>query len=603
MPGNQTTAQSQYKQIKINDWTAGIVSQDYSVSKISPSVYKPVPNASPKITSSPLTYGVTGLPNGGLLLGPCVYSTDQILDSPSTNLCVVSGMLVKQGSPFPQIFFVVSGFNSGAQPQPTYDQLYQLHNNLSATLLDTVSGNNANFRFLPATFPFYALISDGTNFVEAIGINANPGPISTSNGVPGIYEYPSSTPFNFLTSTSLDRGGIAIPFGGRVWFFETGIAHPFSTNEMVGISYTDPTTDQTANNSQIGNQQTLIDYECITSFGAWGQIVSGEILLVKFTGGGVIVTGDIFSPNVTKVPAIQSTNGLFGNAPLTPIGLVYRALGNGVWAWNGGAQATKISAQISDSVWIENTGIPDVFVQYEELNFLSPFVGNYYYNMVQIGNFLMTDSGMFYDLNTNAWWRLPPYVQPGAIPNISNTPQVCKFFAQTTSEWATLPPQVNFISIWNDQIANKITQTSWTFDPGQIIDGSFPLPMTPPTDPDDTEAIIFHSFWESNPIVISDNVEVEIQEIIITMQGVGHLTVGVTNSTNSRSVTEGGGNRFLVQASNGFAKIRVTTQLITDVIRLQLGWINDVHNPTTVTPIIESIIINYRQRYPVPVAN
>lgn len=600
--GDQTTALSPAKTLVINDWTAGIVSQDYSTFLGFGFNSFPVPNTGQKVTSSINTYGVTGLPNGGLLLGPQLVATVSIGAIPNNSFPAVTGMLWKQSKASPIIYFVL-GYNDNSGH--TVQALYLLNTNATFTLQHAFTGGNATARLLSASFPFSAFMNSGSTFVECIGLNCNPGPIDTTSAVPYIYSTGSPTTGDFCSSTSTSRFGLAVPFGGRVWYFETSNTtnqtYPLQGEpEFISISYTNPTlVVNAAANLSINSAQTLVDYNNINSYGAWGELVSGEVVLVKMTGGGVIVSGDIFSPNVTRVPSVQSTNGLFGQGCITPIGLVYRSLNNGVWAWQGGEAAIKISNQLADSNWIEAAGI-STDVNFTELNALTPFTGAYFYNMVQFGNFILTDSGLFYDMTTNAWWRLPPYVTGGAINNISSQPQVCKFFAPLTSAWAAgsaFPSNSDFTSVWADTVtgSGQIKQSVWSFDTSNIN------PYTSfPTDPFNPNFTFYNCFWESNPIQFPDDPWIEIQEIDIQMTGNGTLYVGVRGS--SHDVQLGSGYPAVVNAFYS-GTVRIPVSIQTTSVNLQIAFNQNPSGDSDSAPmVIESVKVHYRERFPVAVA-
>ena len=56
--------------------------------------------------------------------------------------------------------------------------------------------------------------------------------------------------------------------------------------------------------------------------GAWGSISASELFLVRHSGGGYVISGDLNSPTVTRLPGVTSTNGIVQVAGQTPIGLV-----------------------------------------------------------------------------------------------------------------------------------------------------------------------------------------------------------------------------------------------------------------------------------------
>ena len=63
----------------------------------------------------------------------------------------------------------------------------------------------------------------------------------------------------------------------------------FSVNEQ--ICFTDP-----PNSTTYGAQNEVFVAEEPYGYGAWGSISAGELFMAKQRGGGLIVSGDIFSP-------------------------------------------------------------------------------------------------------------------------------------------------------------------------------------------------------------------------------------------------------------------------------------------------------------------
>src|SRR5208282_2542453 len=101
----------------------------------------------------------------------------------------------------------------------------------------------------------------------------------------------------------------------------------FDTNEQ--ICFTDP-----PNSAALGFQQTVLVPEEPYGYGCAGSISAGELVLIKKRGGGVVVTGDIFSPNVTDLPGVEPTGGIYGNASSGLDGFFYCSYENGAWVWN-----------------------------------------------------------------------------------------------------------------------------------------------------------------------------------------------------------------------------------------------------------------------------
>lgn len=562
MPGPQIQPQGPLQVFRIADWTAGIINQSNNGTTLR------VP--SQQVSSSFNTYGCMSIPTGGLLLGPGVRTYNNggpLASAPaSINTSTVTGIInyVDGASP---IFAVTYITNSSAHI--TYN-LYDIHaNNVFTNITKTsFSGNEP-----AATYPWSMVLYNGSflNYVglgnsqEVAGINA------TSLWAPGT----PNSPTDLLSAAT--RLGIAVPANGRVWFLETGPISEFydasgypSIN--AAISYTDPTTGASTNLT-IGTQGTIVDYNNPSNFGGWGSFGSQSTLLVKTGDGGVAIAGDIFNPTAISVPTIPGTHGMIGQACASPIGLVYRSRNNGVWAWSGGSAASKISNQLDDSIWPENQQVfPTPFV----LGYLSGNnISTYFYNAQYFRNLIFFDGGMFYDIQQNAWWRLPPF---NGKTNSSTWNHIFYNFSLTGTG-------TDFSAMAMDQTTkNETLETGFNFN---MAGGSG---ATRPTG-------FYDSQWESNPIQLTatDDV-VEVQEIHIVMMGSGTMQVGVFGIDGSNPVMEN-----VAINSSSFQRYRIVTKFQTDVIILRLGFIGTVAAAQP-TPIIESVEIKYRPVLTVPVA-
>lgn len=574
MPGNQTQSQAPLKVISINDFTAGIVNQTYNFSTTR--AFTRAPNAGTKTTFSANTYGCMGLPGGGLLFGPTVTTTVARTPTwpgttPANNSTSISGIVPgAQGGGI----VIISAIVSGSYLFAAYE--ISVTNQPVTSVLYSVAGGTSATNLTPATFPFRTVLSNGTAFGDFLIFTAES---VTATG--GSVHY-----FNTIANGTMasGRSGWAIPANGRVWYLEfvpgsPNNISPLQYEYLSLISYTDPTISTGTANLTIGTQETIVDYDDISSFGGWGSISSSETLLIKQGTGGVIISGDIFNPTISRAPAVQGTNNLFGQAALTPIGLVYRSQGNGVWAWGGGASAQKISAQLSDSLFPDNPG-----ANYQEIG-PQPTGGLGFYNVQQIRNLIFTDGGFFYNMDTSSWWRLPPYSNIGGV----GAPFGPIFYLDWTPLLITSSPNtdqiIDFSSVYmGGTNGNQLTYVNYTFDQAESV------AFTPPVNH-------YNSFLEINPIELSDHM-VEVQQIEFTIQGNGELFVSIlgvdgitpTPATVSTNVS-----------SQSFQRYRLNCSFITDVIVLQIGW--NSAGPRTATPILGSIEIKYRDTYPIATTN
>ena len=230
-----------------------------------------------------------------------------------------------------------------------------------------------------------------------------PGPWSDPDG--NVYMYPDPAAPTTYGAKALYAAGAGV--AGQVLVHQSriivlsGIDYPypagggFNTNEQ--IAFTDP-----PNSDILGFQQTVLATEQPYGYGAGGSISAGELFLVKKRGGGIVVTGDIYSPNVTILPGVTSTGGFYGAAHSGQIGFVYCSYDNGAWVWNGGSTSQKISMQLDDSFFLP----PE---------FATMLSNNYGFYVRCIADRIYFSNNWFYDLNTSSWWRYYPTKAQGGL--------------------------------------------------------------------------------------------------------------------------------------------------------------------------------------------
>ena len=179
-----------------------------------------------------------------------------------------------------------------------------------------------------------------------------------------------------------------------------------STNNEV-FNYTDP-----PNSITLGVQNETFVSEHPVGVGAWGSLDSSELFLVKNSGGAYIISGDLNNPTVTRLPTVVSTLGVMSRVGVTPIGIVYASNGRGLWTWNGGSSAQKISEQLEDDFFV-NPNLPKVTLAH------GTYSGVYDGPSVDIcawGDWIIVSNDWLYDSNLGGWWQLPPGTD--AVPHL-----------------------------------------------------------------------------------------------------------------------------------------------------------------------------------------
>lgn len=158
-----------------------------------------------------------------------------------------------------------------------------------------------------------------------------------------------------------------------------------------------------------------------TGFGAAASMNASELFLIRDTGGGAIVRGDLESPQVTDYPGIPSTNGAANIPAVTPLGMVYGTR-DGVYAWAGADQMQKLSNQIEGWFWRPSdnstrSNMPGV--SHGKFGYSPPFIyapNNWVLDTRSGGWFRLTDptdptSAVYKDYNVSATGKV--YASPG----------------------------------------------------------------------------------------------------------------------------------------------------------------------------------------------
>ena len=229
------------------------------------------------------------------------------------------------------------------------------------------------------------------------------GPPEQPAGTSQVYMYPNpATPSSFVPLRLIQgASGAQSSVAGQLYvhqsriivFSSTNYTWPigstFFTNE--NINFTDP-----PNSAVLGDQQTVLAAEEPFGYGTGGSISAGEFFIVKKRGGGIVVTGDIFSPSVTILPGVQPTGNTVGQGASTPMGFVYCSFDNGAWVWNGSNTSQKISQNLDDGFFL-----PPEFSTGMKSN-------NYGFYVNSFGDKVYFSNNWMYDTRGGGWWSYYP---------------------------------------------------------------------------------------------------------------------------------------------------------------------------------------------------
>lgn len=308
------------------------------------------------------------------------------------------------------------------------------------------------------------LTTDTTSYILL-----TPDPTDTSTSVP--YELSTAGYFDVICHQNRI---IALGTIVQNW---ANPAYSVLSNEL--FDYTDP-----PNSLSLGTQGEVFVQEHPFGNGAWGSISASELFLVKHSGGGYVIQGDLNAPTVTRLPGVTSSYGLMSRGGDTPLGFVYASSNRGLWAWNGGNTSIKVSNQLDDNFFI-NPDLPNPVYH-------GPTV-----DVRGWGDWIVVTNDWVMDTNTGGWWKLSP----------SSTGQSHLFYGvawNADSLYASVPKPSSTVAI--DVYSRGFPSTLYT--------------------------------WMSYPMRLSqgsNDRQYSIQEVVVRAQGNGTVTILLTGFEGSTS--------------------------------------------------------------------
>lgn len=221
--------------------------------------------------------------------------------------------------------------------------------------------------------------------------------------------------------------------------------HSFFSNERVrntdppnSVSLAATTTD------------SIVDPQTPNIFGAWGSLTYGELLLIKQYGGALLVEGDIYAPQITRLPGVQSTGTQMSETASCAAGLVYMT-DDGPYLWQGGSSSQRL-------------GYPAGAIQLITADGPAAGGSGITCSVVVYNNLVIFSGGAVWDSIHGNWWTLQlPYLN---IP--------LPYFGVSTSAQGTLWGIINGIGTsgrieiygWTpNQLATAQSQGSWLSQP------------------------------------------------------------------------------------------------------------------------------------------
>jgi hypothetical protein len=564
MPASdQKTRNRQY--LTINDWSKGIWDRGlYSGTNA-----RPAPLGAAQ--GNGRTFGCICLPNGGLGPLPKKVITFAVPDPDPGNYGsgpVYVGMgslgpvIVSPSSLFPDELFVgIEWITAGTGVRRfrqyrlrAFDAPYGNDNLLDVTTTSTSPATqfwgqtwtSSRMATTSGASPTTTFVDPGqavyvTEWSEAgLGglkyVNTYPNPRNPGTNVM------SSSVLSGSTAPATSRPGQVIGHQNRIVLLEDmNNVHPSTnsgaipTNEQ--ISFTDPANS----NTPIGTQKQVFVAEYPNGYGAWGSISAGELFMVKNQGGGVVVSGDIASPTVTRLPGVVSTGAgnAYYKAASTPKGLFYLTTQQGAWVWRGSDTSQKISPQLDDNFAVTTGSASTINVRGQ---------------LSEWADWVCFPNNFLYDTETDSWWNLNDVSAVGRYDYY-----VRSFSARYMYALRATPatPSTGVIDVYDRQTPAN----TWT--------------------------------WVSQPIVIPGLRVIDVREVTLVAQGSG--TVKVTISTDGTSGSTTDNVTFSPTVTTAPVKMRdnlSATGLSTIIVTItSTGLASDV-----AAPIVYQLDIGYDDR-------
>ena len=232
------------------------------------------------------------------------------------------------------------------------------------------------------------------------------------------------------------------------------------------------------------------------SYGAMASMNANELFLVKQTGGGCVVRGDVGSPQVITLPGLPSTNGASNIPVVTTDGVVYGTR-EGVYVWNGEETAELISPQLEGCFWLPD-GTPSIE---DAILATLDYPPRGKFNV--LGEMLYAPNNWVRSSVTQGWFRLAPTWLESNDEHAGTTYR--NFEVSASGKMYAIKPYV---------VPTDLT-VAHLYDPA-------------------TPTSVFS--WRSQPIGRAINRQLEIRELVATVQGHGTVEVTLYGDTEQQTV-------------------------------------------------------------------
>lgn len=272
-----------------------------------------------------------------------------------------------------------------------------------------------------------------------------------------------------------------------------------------------------------------------------------ELLLLKNSGGGLFVRGDIADPTVLRVPGIPAVGNVRHTPATSPVGVVFLAGYTGAWLWNGGESAENISYDTID-------GTDFIVTRQSNTPGGSDFL-DYAGRIYHWYNYVIFPNNWVWDWQHQSWWRL------------ENPSDVVLFH----------------IGPDNPVLGTLYAAPAFLTSSSSILVYGYSI-ETPADD----------YVWTSQPLPIQEDNLFQIREIVCVCSGHGTVVVAVTDyagATESHTFTVNSTGPTYLRDNSAAAcrqlkfSITTTNAGMTPVVHeIRFGYGRDAHYETNTGP-------------------
>jgi hypothetical protein len=290
---------------------------------------------------------------------------------------------------------------------------------------------------------------------------------------------------------------------------------------------------------------TILDPQYPGAYTQWGSLTYGELLLVKAFGGALLIEGDIYAPQITRLPSVQSGGKVMSEMSPSHQGLVYMT-DDGPYVWQGGDNAVRL-------------GYPGAGIQ------LAPGISSgLLCSCTPYNGLVIFSGGGVWDSTTGSWWQL------------STPPGIGNQIAYTTP---SLGP-TGFYAVMDVPVAGSLNLIRY--------DKTFSNPADPPS-------------WLGRPIPVAEEtiditaVEIGLGQIPVMGGGVG-VTVTVQFVTIDGTLSAASTFNLTGGTPTAVQKLRKPHGCRASFIQ---PYITLTSNGGVLIPTLTSLTVEYRRAGPI----